>query len=68
MQPIILVHGGAGKITTDKIPGKLAGVKLAVKEGYKILKNGGSIVDAVEKAVNIMEEDEHFNCGWYKLF
>lgn len=63
LEPIVLVHGGAGNITNDRVLGKINGVKLAAKEGYKILVNGGSVLDAVERAVNLMEDDENFNAG-----
>lgn len=63
IEPIVLVHGGAGNITKDRILGKINGVKAATKEGYNVLKNGGSVLDAVEAAVKIMEDDENFNAG-----
>ncbi|KAL5277588.1 hypothetical protein ACFFRR_002672 [Megaselia abdita] len=64
MKPIIIVHGGAGEITDARVPGKHAGVKVSVKIGYEILKNGGSALSAVEMAVNSMEKDENFNAGY----
>lgn len=64
MDPIIIVHGGAGDISESRVPGKHNGVKVAVKIGYEILKHGGSALDAVEKAVNSMEEDPNFNAGY----
>lgn len=63
MEPIVLVHGGAGDIPDSRVPLKIAGVKKAVTLGYKILKNGGSVLDAVEEAVKSMEDDEAFNAG-----
>lgn len=65
MEPIILVHGGAGDIPDERIPAKLAGVKKSVKIGYEILKNGGSALDAAEAAVRSMEDDAAFNAGKY---
>ncbi|XP_025832186.1 isoaspartyl peptidase/L-asparaginase [Agrilus planipennis] len=64
MDPVVLVHGGAGDITDDRVSGKIKGVKLAAVEGYKALKNGGSVLDAVESAVRLMEDDEYFNAGY----
>jgi beta-aspartyl-peptidase (threonine type) len=63
MEPIVLVHGGAGDIPDSRVPLKLTGVKKAASLGYQILKNGGSVVDAVEEAVKSMEDDEAFNAG-----
>lgn len=64
MEPILLVHGGAGNIPNERVPGKLTGCKKSVQIGYKILKNGGSALDAVEAAVRYMEDDENFNAGY----
>ncbi|CAB3229951.1 unnamed protein product [Arctia plantaginis] len=64
MQPILIVHGGAGDIPESRVAGKLNGVKDAVRAGYTILQNGGSALDAVEAAVASMELDENFNAGY----
>ncbi|KAJ8974889.1 hypothetical protein NQ317_011735 [Molorchus minor] len=64
MEPVVLVHGGAGKISDDEVAKKLLeGVKKAAKEGYEILSNGGTVVDAVEASVKYLEDDENFNAG-----
>lgn len=63
MEPIVLVHGGAGDIPDSRVALKITGVKKAASVGYKILKNGGSVIDAVEEAVKAMEDDEAFNAG-----
>lgn len=63
MKPIIIVHGGAGDIGEEHIPGKMKGVKLSAKAGFEILQKGGSALDAVEAAVRVMEDDEYFNAG-----
>ncbi|XP_058811657.1 probable isoaspartyl peptidase/L-asparaginase GA20639 [Topomyia yanbarensis] len=64
IQPIVLVHGGAGTISEDRIPGKYRGSKLAARVGYQVLMNNGSVLDAVEEAVRIMESDSNFNAGF----
>ncbi|XP_038212277.1 probable isoaspartyl peptidase/L-asparaginase GA20639 isoform X2 [Zerene cesonia] len=64
MDPIIIVHGGAGDIPESRVQGKLDGVKTAVITGNKILHQGGSALDAVEAAVVSMENDEYFNAGY----
>lgn len=63
MEPIIIVHGGAGDIPNSRVSLKIAGVKESAKIGYRILKNGGSALDAVEAAVRYMEDEEAFNAG-----
>ncbi|XP_045448522.1 probable isoaspartyl peptidase/L-asparaginase GA20639 [Melitaea cinxia] len=64
MEPIIIVHGGAGDIPQSRVQGKLNGVKASVAVGQKILAQGGSALDAVEAAVVLMENDEYFNAGY----
>lgn len=64
MEPILIVHGGAGDIPQSRVMGKLVGTKNAVRAGHKILLNGGSALDAVEAAVASMELDENFNAGY----
>ncbi|XP_071452475.1 isoaspartyl peptidase/L-asparaginase isoform X2 [Hetaerina americana] len=61
---LLLVHGGAGDIPVERVQPKLDGVRNAVKEGYRVLIDPGkSVIDAVEVAVRIMEDDEAFNAG-----
>lgn len=64
MEPIVLVHGGAGDIPDSRDAGKLSGCKTAAGIGYKRLSSGGSVLDAVEAAVKFMELDDNFNCGY----
>ncbi|KAM6208645.1 isoaspartyl peptidase/L-asparaginase isoform 2-T2 [Sarcoramphus papa] len=63
MKPVIVVHGGAGRIFKEREEGSRAGVVRAALRGYGILKQGGSALDAVEEAVRSMEDDSHFNAG-----
>jgi len=62
-KPVIVVHGGAGAWQTERWKSGLAGVKDAAKVGFKVLKTGGSVLDAVEAAVMCMEDNEIFNAG-----
>ena len=58
----IIVHGGAGY---DLPPSEFAeGIRKSLEAGYKVLKEGGSSTDAVEKAINIMEDDPQFDAGY----
>lgn len=63
MKPVIVVHGGAGRIFKEREEGSRAGVVRAALQGYGILKRRGSALDAVEEAVRSMEDDPHFNAG-----
>ena len=64
IEPIVLVHGGAGDIPVERYEGKLRGVKLAARLGYKELTKYGSVIRAVEAAVRSMENDDYFNAGY----
>lgn len=63
IQPLVLVHGGAGDIPDNRIQGKFDGVRKAASEGYKVLKETGSVLDSVVAAVKVMEDLEAFNAG-----
>ena len=63
IEPIVLVHGGAGDIPEWRVAPKIDGVQRAAKVGYQILSTGGFVLDAVEAAVKVMEDDEAFNAG-----
>ena len=62
----IVVHGGAGVMsglseeTRSQINAK---IQESVSEAFLILENGGSSIDAVEKAVTILEDSPLFNAG-----
>ena len=62
----IVIHGGAGEDSDFIKQNKAAyeeGLKAAAQSGYNVLKQGGSAVDAVEKAVNSLENNPLFNAG-----
>jgi L-asparaginase / beta-aspartyl-peptidase len=62
----IIIHGGAGP-DSDFIKEHIDDYKKALKEaadtGYKVLEDGGNAVDAVEAAVNFLEDNALFNAG-----
>ena len=62
-KPVIVVHGGAGAWQPERRKAGLAGVKTAAKVGFDILNSNGSALDAVEVAVESMEDDPVFNAG-----
>ena len=64
----LVVHGGAGLITPDKMkPGQEDAIRAALARaldaGSGILKDGGTSLDAVEAAVRVLEDDPNFNAG-----
>lgn len=64
----IVIHGGAGTIlksnmTIEKEAEYVTKLKQALEAGYKILDNGGSSLNAVNAAINIMEDSPLFNAA-----
>ena len=69
----IAIHGGAGTIlkstmTPEKEKAYLDGLKNAIEAGETILKNGGSSLEAVEKAIRSLEDNPLFNAGKGAVF
>lgn len=69
----IVIHGGAGSI----VPGRYSQEKEeeyrtklneALNSGYSILENDGSCLDAVEAAINILEDSPLFNSAKGAVF
>lgn len=50
IEPIVLVHGGAGDVAQARELGKVRGVKIAAKKGYRKLMDTDNSMDAVEEA------------------
>lgn len=61
--PSIIVHGGAGADPAEGRDELRAGLRAAVLEGWRILTNDGSALDAVEAAVRQLEDHPRFNAG-----
>lgn len=69
----LVVHGGAGsmergKLTPEQEAGAAAGLNAALDAGAKVLAEGGSALDAVQAAVQVLEDDPHFNAGRGAVF
>jgi beta-aspartyl-peptidase (threonine type) len=67
-QAVLVIHGGAGKITRDRYPPNLqekyrVALKSALEAGHTVLSSGGCSLDAVEAAINSMENNPLFNAG-----
>ena len=68
VKPAIAIHGGCGvmaKLGLSEAEWEAARRDLAasLRAGWRVLSTGGSALDAVEAAVVVMEESEHFNAG-----
>ena len=70
--PVLVMHGGAGVIRKDLTPEKekrvRADMEQALATGYAVLKSGGSSLDAVSKAITVLEDSPLFNAGKGAVF
>jgi beta-aspartyl-peptidase (threonine type) len=70
--PVLVIHGGAGVVRKEMTPEKekavRAGLEKALQAGYAALKAGASSLDAVEKAIVVLEDDPNFNAGKGAVF
>lgn len=69
----IAIHGGAGtllkgQMTLEKEKEYRATLKKALDVGYGLLEKGATAVEAVEKAVNVLENSHLFNAGKGSVF
>ena len=69
----IAIHGGAGTLVKGMMTNELenqykAALKVALDAGYSVLEGGGTSVDAVEKAVIVLEDSHLFNAGKGAVF
>lgn len=69
----MVIHGGAGTLvkgmmTTELEAAYKSALKLALDKSYSILEQGGTAVDAVEKAVIMLEDSPLFNAGKGSVF
>jgi beta-aspartyl-peptidase (threonine type) len=59
----VLVHGGAGTHAGREAERHVQGCRAAAEAAASILRLGGSALDAVERAVVLLEDDPCFNAG-----
>lgn len=69
----LAIHGGAGVIersslTPEQDAAYRAALQGALDAGSAVLKGGGSALDAVQAAIEIMEDDPLFNAGRGAVF
>jgi len=73
MDFVLAVHGGAGTIdrnrsALDRAPSYHEGLRRALAAGRDALAAGGSALDAVTRAVVVLEDDPLFNAGKGSVF
>ena len=70
--PVLVIHGGAGVIRKDLTPEKeklvRADLEAALGAGHAVLKDGGSSLDAVTRAIRVLEDSPRFNAGKGAVF
>ncbi len=70
--PVLVIHGGAGVIRKDLTPEKeklvRADLEAALAAGYAVLKDGGASLDAVTRAILVLEDSPRFNAGKGAVF
>lgn len=69
----LVIHGGAGTIVRDNMTDELeaafhSAMEASLRAGYAVLDEGGSALDAVIAAVEVMEDDSLFNAGRGAVF
>ncbi|XP_011704439.1 PREDICTED: isoaspartyl peptidase/L-asparaginase isoform X2 [Wasmannia auropunctata] len=64
VDPIVIVHGGAGRIPRYARTFMLDEVKKAAVAAYRDLLKGRCSLDAVERAICHMESKKYFNCAY----
>src|SRR3990172_9450956 len=63
MKPVVVVHGGAGRVPEEDEEERWEGCRRAALAGWRRLLQGGSALDAVEEAVAFLEDHPLFNAG-----
>ncbi|MDE2195948.1 MAG: isoaspartyl peptidase/L-asparaginase [Gammaproteobacteria bacterium] len=69
----IVMHGGAGTILRKDMTPQMearyrASLKTALQTGYAVLKKGGTSLDAVQAAIQVLEDSPLFNAGKGAVF
>jgi len=59
----IVVHGGAWSIPLHAREAHVAGCLAAAERGFAVLVSGGSALDAVVEAIELLEDDPTFDAG-----
>jgi beta-aspartyl-peptidase (threonine type) len=59
----LVVHGGAGVTPPERFEAARRGCGQAALAGWRVLREGGSALDAVQAAIVALEDDPTFNAG-----
>jgi len=62
-EPVVVAHGGAGRVAADRLDAHVAGVAAAAEAGLAVLAAGGTALDAAQRTVEVMETDPLYNAG-----
>jgi beta-aspartyl-peptidase (threonine type) len=62
-KPVIVVHGGAARISEEEKPPQRHYLEEAMRTGWKLLSRGGTALDAVMESVALMEDSGAFDAG-----
>lgn len=70
---VMVIHGGAGTIekkfmTPEKEKAYTAALTEALQNGYNLLKEGKTSIEAVQAAINVLENSPLFNAGKGAVF
>lgn len=71
--PVLVIHGGAGTILPQNLTPEIEAqyrekLAEALLAGHEALRNGGTSLDAVERAIHVMEDSPLFNAGRGAVF
>src|ERR1700679_3864827 len=69
----IIIHGGAGTLPRAEMSGEAerkyrAALSEAIDQGYAVMQDGGTSLDAVTRAVMLLEDNPLFNAGRGSVF
>ncbi len=69
----LAIHGGAGTLPRAEMSGDMErlyreGLDRALRVGFAVLESGGTALDAVTRAVVLLEDDPLFNAGHGAVF
>jgi L-asparaginase / beta-aspartyl-peptidase len=59
----VIAHGGAGEVPNERRDSHAEGCRAAAEAAGEVLRKGGSSLDAVERAVCVLEDDPRYNAG-----
>ncbi len=70
---VLVIHGGAGTLLKERMTAENEAIyrkalEKALLAGYDLINQGRSSLDAVQAAINILEDDPHFNAGKGAVF